>query len=100
MYFLGYMYMKGHGVSQDDAEAVRWFRKAAEVGDRDGIYHLGKMYYQGKGVDRDAAKALAWYKKAARKRHRGAQDAVDRLEAETGVKDAKQEGDEHDGSDC
>ena len=27
---LGVMYVKGQGVAQDDAEAVRWFRKAAE----------------------------------------------------------------------
>ncbi len=29
---LGFMYYKGHGVPQDYAEAVKWFRKAAEQG--------------------------------------------------------------------
>ncbi len=29
---LGFMYAEGQGVPQDDAEAVRWYRKAAEQG--------------------------------------------------------------------
>ncbi|MCK9681056.1 tetratricopeptide repeat protein, partial [Haemophilus influenzae] len=29
---LGVMYAKGQGVKQDDFEAVKWFRKAAEQG--------------------------------------------------------------------
>ena len=29
---LGKMYAKGQGVRQDDAQAVQWFRKAAEQG--------------------------------------------------------------------
>ncbi len=31
-FFLGVMYRHGRGVSQDYAEAVKWFRKAAEQG--------------------------------------------------------------------
>ena len=27
---LGYMYAKGQGMTQDDAEAVAWYRKAAD----------------------------------------------------------------------
>jgi len=29
---LGWAYQKGEGVPQDDAEAVKWYRKAAEQG--------------------------------------------------------------------
>ena len=29
---LGVMYYEGHGVRQDDAEAVRWYRQAAAQG--------------------------------------------------------------------
>ena len=29
---LGFMYANGEGVPQDDAEAVKWYRKAAEQG--------------------------------------------------------------------
>ena len=31
---LGFMYREGQGVPQDDAEAARWYRLAAEQGDR------------------------------------------------------------------
>ncbi len=31
-YNLGQMYRKGQGVSQDDKQAVKWYRKAAEQG--------------------------------------------------------------------
>jgi TPR repeat protein len=30
---LGMMYRKGEGVPKDDAEAAKWFRKAADQGD-------------------------------------------------------------------
>ena len=32
---LGMFYAKGRGVTQDDKEAVKWYRKAAEQGDAD-----------------------------------------------------------------
>ena len=32
-YNLGLMYARGDGVPEDDAEAVRWWRLAAEQGD-------------------------------------------------------------------
>jgi hypothetical protein len=33
MAYLGEMYANGRGVAQDDAEAVHWYRKAADLGD-------------------------------------------------------------------
>jgi uncharacterized protein len=36
------------GVPEDDAEAVKWFRKAAEQGYADAQYNLGLMYAYGK----------------------------------------------------
>ena len=46
---------------QDDAEAVRWFRKVAEQGDTDAQYNLGLMYYNGVGVPYDYVKAYMWW---------------------------------------
>lgn len=51
----------------DHAEAVRWFRKAAEQGDSDGEYYVGRAYDSGKGVREDKAQAVKWYRKAAEK---------------------------------
>jgi TPR repeat protein len=38
-FMLGVMYRKGQGVPQDDAESVRWSRKAAEPGGQDDDAH-------------------------------------------------------------
>src|SRR6266566_2669429 len=62
---LGSMYSQGKGVSQDYAEALRWYHKAAEQGDAKAEADLGSMYSQGKGVSQDYVEALRWYHKAA-----------------------------------
>ena len=43
-YNLGASYDKGEGVTEDDAEAVRWYRKAAEQGHAKAQFNLGVMY--------------------------------------------------------
>src|SRR5438876_5261205 len=59
------MYASGEGVAKDPAEAVKWYRKAADQDYARGQYNLGKMYQRGEGVIKDAAEALKWYRKAA-----------------------------------
>jgi len=44
------MYEKGRGVKQDDAAAVRWYRKAAEHGNADSKFYLGVMYANGRAT--------------------------------------------------
>jgi uncharacterized protein len=44
---LGDSYHKGDGVPKDDAEAVRWWTKAAEQGDIGGEINLGLAYHFG-----------------------------------------------------
>lgn len=56
----------GRGVAvieskNDDAEAAKWFRKAADKGHADAQHSLGWMYAQGKGVLKDDAEAVKWY---------------------------------------
>ncbi len=46
-YNLGWMYANGNGVPQDDAEAVKWYKKAAEQGDADAQFNLDIMYAVG-----------------------------------------------------
>jgi len=62
---LGWRYQNGLGVVQDYAEAVKWYRKAAEQGNVMGQVHLGWMYEMGLGVEKDCAEAIKWYRKAA-----------------------------------
>ena len=59
------MYVEGRGVPQDDAEAVRWHRRAAEQGYAVAQYNLGVMYAKGQGVGEDKVEAHMWLNLAA-----------------------------------
>jgi len=59
------MYGQGQGVPQDDAEAIRWYRLAADQGNASAQYNLGVMYRRGDGVPQDYAEAIRWYRLAA-----------------------------------
>ncbi|WP_439830288.1 tetratricopeptide repeat protein, partial [Aeromonas veronii] len=50
---------------QDDAQALAWYRKAAEQGHAKAQYNLGVMYGNGQGVPQDDAQAVVWFRKAA-----------------------------------
>ena len=50
---------------EDDAEAVRWYRLAADQGDANAQYNLGLKYASGEGVPEDDAEAVRWYRLAA-----------------------------------
>ncbi|MGH6953553.1 MAG: tetratricopeptide repeat protein, partial [Alphaproteobacteria bacterium] len=52
-------------VPQDYAEAMKWYRKAADQGDAPAQNNLGFMYDSGWGVPQDYAEAAKWYRKAA-----------------------------------
>ena len=61
----GIMYDLGQGVPQDDVEAVRWFRLAAEQGDAIAQFTLGLRHADGRGVPQDDVEAVRWYRLAA-----------------------------------
>jgi uncharacterized protein len=56
---------QGQGVPEDDAEAVKWYRMAAEQGLANAQLNLGVMYDYGQGVPEDDAEAVKWYRMAA-----------------------------------
>ena len=70
---LGASYDAGYGVSQNDRQAVFWYRKAAEQGDAKAQFNLGVMYMDGRGVAQDDRQAVAWFQKAAAQGDTGAQ---------------------------
>jgi len=47
------------------AEAMRWYRKAADQGYATAQYSVGLGYRDGDGVPQDIAEAMAWFHKAA-----------------------------------
>ena len=62
---VGLYYDVGKGVTQDDAETVRWYKLAAAQGKSIAQHNLGAMYANGKGVLQDYAEAVRWCKLAA-----------------------------------
>ena len=70
---LGQMYEYGYDVPQDQAEAVKWYRKAVERGDGGAQWALGGMYALGEGVDKDQAEAVKWYREAAEQYRKAAE---------------------------
>jgi TPR repeat protein len=55
----------GAGTNQDFAEAMKWFRKAADLGNGAAMNLIGGHYFFGLGVAKDYAEALKWYRRAA-----------------------------------
>ena len=68
-------------VPQDDAEAVRWYRLAAEQGHSKAQYNLGLMNDTGEGVPQDGAEAVLRHLLDAEQRH--ARAALGNLPTET-----------------
>ena len=50
---------------EDAAEAVRWYRLAADQGFAAAQYNLGTMYVRGRGVPEDVVTAHMWVSLAA-----------------------------------
>ena len=58
-------YALGVDVPEDDAEAVRWYRLAADQGYAAAQSNLGIKYEAGDGVPEDVAEAVRWFRLAA-----------------------------------
>ena len=78
--FYGRFLCKGIGTALDPAEAVAWFRKAADQNCHEAFYELGVCYENGEGVERDFDKAIEWYRKAVDAGFDRAQSAIIRVE--------------------
>ncbi len=63
------------------ANAVRWFRRAADEGSVLSRFWLGSCYSDGKGVQQDYSEALKWYLLAAEQEHSPSQCALGALYA-------------------
>jgi len=46
---------RGEGITKDVKQAIKWYRKAADQGDKDAQAELGRCYFYGIGVERDHA---------------------------------------------
>lgn len=74
---IGFMYLKGKGVSKDPVAALKWLRAAADEGDANAMYRLGQVYDEGLAdVNPDLKTAVQWYEKAAAAGDKDAQFAM------------------------
>jgi S1-C subfamily serine protease len=70
-YNMALMYLDGHGVPQDYAEAFKWFKRSAEQGYTEAQHDLAAMYGAGRGVNRDFMQAYKWMSLCATKGNPG-----------------------------
>jgi uncharacterized protein len=73
---LGFLFQDGIGVESDQAEALKWYRKAADLGDIKAHNNIGFMYFAGSGVPKSLDEALKWFIKAADLGSTGAMDNI------------------------
>ncbi len=86
------MYSRGEGVPEDDAEAVRWYRLAAEQGGALAQSNLGFMYASGNGVPEDLVFAYMWFTLSAAQGNETAQsnnEIVERVMTREQIADAQ-----------
>ena len=64
-YFYGVCFAEGEGTPKNDAEAVKWYRKAAEQGLAQAQVELAICCQRGQGTAKNAQEGVKWLKKAA-----------------------------------
>lgn len=78
-FYLGLMYMQGHGGEANPSEGISWIRKAAKQGHAQACYYLGESYrngvvFQGRVIIApNNVTALKWLLRAAEKNDAEAQ---------------------------
>jgi TPR repeat protein len=75
---MGELFSRGRGVQKDEAEAVRWWQRAAARGEVNAQYGLGMALLRGRGIARVDSLAYDWLAKAAAQGHVEAKKEVDK----------------------
>lgn len=81
-YEMGQRYDRGQGLPEDPAEALHWYRLAAEQGHMMAQFLVGVMYADGRGTPRDLAEAYAWLTLVAARGDEHAEELARRLRAQ------------------
>lgn len=55
----------GQGVAKNHVEALKWYHKAAALGNADAMLRIGEKYFKGEGVSKDLVESAKWFQKAA-----------------------------------
>ena len=73
------MYHQGEGVTKNDVESVKWYRKAADQGDAMAQFNLGSMYANGYGVVQNYVVSHMWLNLARAQGDEGARKNMEIL---------------------
>ncbi|MGP1521271.1 MAG: caspase family protein [Treponema sp.] len=66
-YIVGYCFELGFGITKNESEAFKWYKKAAENGNGNAMWKMGIFYHYGKGnINKDIKEAKKWYEKATK----------------------------------
>ena len=67
-------------MAKDEAEAVKWYRKAADQNHAKAQYNLGFCYHNGRGVAKDYVEGYMWFLLAAGQGDESAKEGITTLE--------------------
>ena len=70
------MYDNGHGVTEDNAEAVKCYTLAAKRGNSKAQYRLGLKYKEGSGIEQNDIYAHMWLNISSTKGYKEAPKAL------------------------
>lgn len=73
-WYLSLLYGNGRGVTRNDAEAEKWYRKAAEQGHMEA--QILVAWHYDNGPTKNYTEAARWYRKAAEQGHANAQNTL------------------------
>ena len=76
---LGNLYHDGAGIDIDNAQAVYWYKKAANQGYADAQYNLGHMLYSGLGVEKNISSGMEVLEAASQQGHPKAIESLKRF---------------------
>ena len=79
---MGVMYADGEGVPENDSEAVKWYRKAADQGYARAQFNLGIMYANGEGVPENSIRAYVWWSMGKTQGNAMAAGNIDKLKSD------------------
>lgn len=70
---IGRKYVRGAGITQDNAKASKWHLLAAKNGHTEAQYNLGVFYQKGRRVTANLTESANWFRQAAEQGHADAQ---------------------------
>lgn len=87
---LAMLYYDGKGLMEDNAQALKWFRKAAENNHSQAQYNLAIMLASMLGTEADLVSAYAWLNISQKRGYAPATEAIKQIGVELSSNEKKQ----------